>query len=193
MRKLTFLLACLILLGVSMVNAQTKSISGIVFSAEDGQPVIGATVLVKGTTLGTITDTDGKFKINLPGNAKTLVFSSVGLKTVEFEAKNNIVVRLEVSDRQINEVIVTALGITREKKSLGYAVQDVKSDALNQSSQLNVANALQGKVSGVQISQAGGAVGASQRIIIRGNSSFNSNDPLLVIDGVPMDGGAGSQ
>lgn len=92
----------------------------------------------------------------------------------------------------LEETVVTALGISKEKKTLGYAVQDVKGDALNQASQLNVANALQGKVSGVQITQAGGAVGASQRILIRGNSSFNSNDPLIVVDGVPMDGGATS-
>ena len=193
MRKLTFLLTCLFLVGVGLVNAQSKSVSGKVFSADDGQPIIGATVLVKGTTVGTITDADGSFKISLPGNAKNLIVSYIGQKTAEVEAQNNMVVKLLSEDKLIDEVIVTALGISREKKSLGYAVQDVKSDALNQASQLNVANALQGKVSGVQITQAGGAVGASQRILIRGNSSFNSNDPLIVIDGVPMDGSAGSQ
>ena len=82
MRKLTFLLACLFLVGVGLVNAQSKSITGNVFSADDGQPVIGATVMVKGTTIGTITDTDGKFKINVPANAKNLLISFVGMKTV---------------------------------------------------------------------------------------------------------------
>jgi len=131
MRKLTFLLTCLFLVGVGLVNAQSKSVSGKVFSADDGQPIIGATVLVKGTTVGTITDADGSFKISLPGNAKNLIVSYIGQKTAEVEAKNNMVVKLLSEDKLIDEVIVTALGISREKKSLGYAVQDVKSDALN--------------------------------------------------------------
>ena len=193
MRKLTFLLTCLFLVGVGLVNAQSKSISGKVLSAEDGQPIIGATVKVKGSTVGTITNVDGEFKISLQGDAKNLVVSYVGMTSADVLAQNGMTVKLQLDSKMIDEVVVTALGISREKKSLGYAVQDVKSDALNQTSQLNVANALQGKVSGVQITQAGGAVGASQRILIRGNSSFNSNDPLIVIDGVPMDGGAGSQ
>jgi TonB-linked SusC/RagA family outer membrane protein len=178
---------------VCLVNAQSKSASGKVFSADDGQPVIGATIKVKGTSRGTITNVDGEFKISLSGNEKTLVISYVGMNTVEVEGKSDLVIKLQSNSSQLEEVVVTALGISRDKKSLGYAVQDVKSDALNQASQLNIANSLQGKVSGVQITQAGGAVGASQRIIIRGNSSFNSNDPLIVIDGVPMDGSAGSQ
>jgi TonB-linked SusC/RagA family outer membrane protein len=193
MRKLTFLLTCLFLVGVGLVNAQSKSVSGKVLSADDGQPVIGATVKVKGTSQGTVTNTDGEFRISLSGSEKTLLISYVGMKTVEVDAISNMVIKLQADSKLIDEVVVTALGISREKKSLGYAVQDVKSDVLNQTSQLNVGNALQGKVSGVQITQAGGAVGASQRIIIRGNSSFNSNDPLIVIDGVPMDGSAGSQ
>ena len=193
MRRLTFLLTCLFLASVCLVNAQSKSASGKVFSADDGQPVIGATIKVKGTSRGTITNVDGEFKISLSGNEKTLVISYVGMNTVEVEGKSDLVIKLQSNSSQLEEVVVTALGISRDKKSLGYAVQDVKSDALNQASQLNIANSLQGKVSGVQITQAGGAVGASQRIIIRGNSSFNSNDPLIVIDGVPMDGSAGSQ
>jgi len=193
MSKLRFLLTCLLIIGVGLVNAQSKSVTGKVLSADDGQPIIGATILVRGTTVGTITNTDGIFKISVPRNAKDLVISYVGMKTIQVEAKDNVIITLANEDKLFNEVVVTALGITREKKSLGYSVQDVKSDELNKTSQLNVANALQGKVSGVQITQAGGAVGASQRILIRGNSSFNSNDPLIVIDGVPMDGGSGSQ
>ncbi|MDP4238018.1 MAG: carboxypeptidase-like regulatory domain-containing protein, partial [Bacteroidota bacterium] len=121
MRKLTFLLTCLLLVGIGLVNAQSKSITGNVFSADDGQPVIGATVMVKGTTLGTITDADGKFKINLPGNAKTLLISFIGMKTVEVEARNNMTVRLESDTKQMEEVVVTAMGIKRSQRSLGYA------------------------------------------------------------------------
>ena len=99
MRKLTFLLACLILVSIGLVNAQSKSISGKVFSADDGQPVIGATVMVKGTTVGTITGTDGEFKISLQGAAKNLLISYVGMKTIDVEAKDNMVVKLESDTR----------------------------------------------------------------------------------------------
>ena len=183
----------MLLCAMMAINVLAQSvISGTVTSAEDGEPVIGATIKVRGVSQGALTDAKGKFSINVkPG--VSLVVSYIGMKTQEVKAKNGMHVVMLNDDRiMIDEVVVTALGISREKKSLGYAVQDVKSDKLNETSQQNVANALQGKVSGVQISQAGGAVGASQRIIIRGNSSFNSNDPLIVIDGVPMDGSATS-
>lgn len=168
--------------------AQT-TIRGTVVSAIDGDPIIGATIKVKDSSVGSITDVDGKFSINVEAG-KTLVVSYIGMQTKQAVAKDGMQVVLVYDDKILDEVVVTALGISREKKSLGYAVQDVNADKLNQTSQQNVANALQGKVSGVQITQAGGAVGASQRIIIRGNSSFNSNDPLIVVDGVPMDGGS---
>jgi len=187
MRKLTFLLACLLLVGVGLVNAQTKSVTGNVFSADDGQPVIGATVMVKGTTIGTITDTDGKFKINVPGNAKSLVVSYVGMKTMDVEAKNGLNIRLEVDSRQIDEVVVTAFGITKSKKSLGYASQEVKSDALTQGANSDLSSALQGKVSGVEIAPSSGMPGASSKITIRGSRSFSGdNTPLYVVDGMPI-------
>ena len=127
MRKLRYLLACLLLVGVGLVNAQTKSISGNIFSSDDGQPVIGATVMVKGTTVGTITDTDGKFKINVPANAKNLVISYVGMKTIDVEAKNNMTIKLESDARQMDEVVVTAIGIKRSQKALGYSATTVTS------------------------------------------------------------------
>ena len=185
-RKLTMMLMCMMMAVTALAQS---AISGTVISAQDGEPVIGAAVKVKGASQGVVTNIDGKFTINVEAG-KTLVVSYVGMQTKEATAKNGMTVTLAADDKLLDEVVVTALGISREKKSLGYAVQDVKSDKLTQASQQNVANALQGKVSGVQITQAGGAVGASQRIIIRGNSSFNSNDPLIVIDGVPMDGGS---
>ena len=187
MRKLTFLLACLLLVSVGVVNAQSKSISGKVFSADDGQPVIGATVKVKGTTVGTITGTSGEFKISLQGNAKNLVVSYVGMKTIEVEAKNNLVVRMESDSKQIDEVVVTALGISREKKSLGYASQEVKSDQLNQGASSDLSGALQGKLSGVEITPSSGMPGASSKITIRGSRSFSGdNTPLYVVDGMPI-------
>jgi len=176
--------------GVGLVNAQTKSISGSVFSADDGQPVIGATIMVKGTTLGTITDVDGKFKINLPENAKNLVFTYVGMKTVEVEARNNMTIKLETDSRQMDEVVVTAIGIKRSQKALGYAATTVSSDEITATGNRSAFNALQGKVAGVEISSASGAPGSSTHVVIRGNSSLGgSNQPLYVIDGVPVSNG----
>ncbi|MDD4970053.1 MAG: SusC/RagA family TonB-linked outer membrane protein [Paludibacter sp.] len=190
MRKLTFLLACLILVGVGLVNAQTKSISGNVFSADDGQPVIGATVMVKGTTLGTITDVDGKFKINVPGTAKSLLISYVGMKTVEVEARNGMTIKLESDARQIDEVVVTAVGIKRSQKALGYSATQVSAADITATGNRSALNALQGKVAGVEISSASGSPGSSTRVIMRGFSSLGgSNQPLYIIDGVPMSNG----
>jgi len=188
MRKLTFLLTCLFLVSLGLVNAQTKSISGKVLSAEDGQPIIGATVKVKGTAVGTITNTDGEFKISLQENAKNLLVSYVGMKAADVEAINNIVVKLETDQAlMIDEVVVTAFGISKSKKALGYAVQDVKSDELTQGANTSLSGALQGKLSGVEIMPSSGMPGASAKITIRGSRSFTGNNtPLYVIDGMPV-------
>jgi len=185
MRKLRFLLACLLLVGVGLVNAQSKSISGRVLSAEDGQPIIGATVKVKGTSIGTITNTEGAFKINIPDNNKTLVISYVGTKTIEVEATNNLSAKLQADSKLIDEVVVTALGIKREKKALGYSVQEINSD-LNDAKESNIVNAISGKVSGVQIKQSS-TMGGSANILIRGNKSLlGNNQAMFVVDGVPI-------
>lgn len=190
MRKLTFLLACLFLVSVGVVNAQSKSISGKVFSADDGQPVIGATVKVKGTTVGTITGTSGEFKINLKGAEKNLVVSYVGMKTAEVEAKNNMVVRLEADSRQIDEVVVTAVGIKRSSKALGYSATQISSADITSTGNRSAFNALEGKIAGVEITSASGAPGSSTRVIMRGfNSLGGSNQPLYVVDGVPISNG----
>ncbi len=191
MRKLTFLLACLFLIGVGLVNAQSKSVSGKVISAEDGQPVIGASVLVKGTTNGTITGVDGDFTITLTGGAKTLVISYVGMKSLEVDAKANMVVKMESDTKLIDEVVVTALGISREKKSLGYAVSEVKGDDMSKvrGGVSNPINSLAGKVAGLQITGSTGNMGGSSKILIRGAKSISGNNqPLFVIDGVPVEG-----
>jgi len=185
MRKLTFLLACLFLVGVGLVHAQSRSVSGKVLSDEDGQPIIGATILVKGTTSGTITDTDGDFTVSLQGNAKNLVISYVGMKTADVVAKNGMVVRLLSDELMIDEVVVTAMGITREKKSIGYAATSLSGEEIANAKTVNPMSALQGKVAGVDISSAPGP-GATQNVIIRGASSFGNNQPLYIIDGVPL-------
>ncbi len=190
MRKLTFLLACLFLVSVGVVNAQSKSISGKVFSADDGQPVIGAQVKVKGSTVGTITGPSGEFKINLSANAKNLVISFIGMKTVEIEAKNNLVVRLEADSKQMDEVVVTAVGIKRSSKALGYSATQISSADITSTGNRSAFNALEGKIAGVEITSASGAPGSSTRVIMRGfNSLGGSNQPLYVVDGVPISNG----
>ena len=187
MRKLTFLLTCLFLVGLGLVNAQSKSISGKVISSEDGQPIIGATVLVKGATMGTITNADGEFKITLPRNGKELLISYIGMKTIEVVAEDNLVVKLYSDDSQLNEVVVTAMGITRDKKSLGYSVQEVSGDEVNKVKSDNFITSLSGKVSGIQIKNNTN-FGGSTNVIIRGSSSLTgSNQALFVVDGIPVD------
>lgn len=175
--------------GIGLVNAQTKEITGQVTSSADGSSIPGVSVSVKGTTLGTITNMDGKYNLKVPQESRAIVFTFVGMKTQEILIGNQSVINVGlVSDNiSVDEVVVTALGITREKKSLGYAVQEVKSEELTQAGQISLTGSLSGKVAGVQVNQFGGTVGASSRISIRGNSSFSSDQqPLIVVDGVPI-------
>ena len=187
-RKLMFLMTFLFI-GIGLVTAQTSRVTGLVTSEEDGQPVVGASILVNGTTLGTITDIDGKFTIaNVPSSAKTLRISYVGMISQDVSIKPGVIkVVLKSDAKALDEVVVTAMGISREKKALGYAVQDVKSDQLTQAANSNLAGALQGKVSGLDVKPSSGMPGASSQITIRGARSFSGdNTPLYVIDGMPV-------
>ncbi|MEO5788102.1 SusC/RagA family TonB-linked outer membrane protein [Gelidibacter sp.] len=175
------------------VFAQSLKIMGTVKSGDDNTPLLGATVQVKGTTVGTITDFDGNYVIEAPLNS-TLVFSYIGYQTKEIKAINAgpIDVSLQTGDL-LDEVIITALGIKREKKALGYAVQAVESDALMEGNQNNMVNGLQGKVSGVTVVNSGGAPGSSAIILIRGGTSITGNNqPLFVVDGIPIDNSTSS-
>ena len=145
--------------------------------------------MVKGTTVGALTDVNGKYSITVPSTATTLVFSYIGMKSKEIEIGGRSVIDgvLESDLIGLNEVVVTALGIAKEKKALGYSVQDVKGEELTKAKETNVVNSLQGRVSGAQITSASGAVGASSRIVIRGVSSLSGNNqPLFVVDGIPI-------
>jgi len=187
MKRFIYLLFCLVL-SIGLVSAQTTRVTGVVTDADDGGPVIGATVVVKGATnVGTVTNVDGQFTLNVPTGATTLIVSYIGMLTQEVAIRPNLRIVLMSDTQQLEEVVVTAMGLTREKKSLGYAVQEVKAQELTQAGQFNVTGSLTGKIAGVQINQFGGTVGASSRITIRGNSSFASDQqPLLVVDGVPI-------
>ena len=182
-RTLTMMLLCL--MGWVIALAQT-AISGTVVSAQDGEPIIGAAVKVKGSTQGVVTNLDGQFSINVKAGT-TLVFSYVGMQTKEAAAKNGMKVQLIPDDQMLEEVVVTAMGITRSKKSLGYASQDLKEGELSTKGTSSLANAIQGKLTGVDIRQSSGAPGASSQIVIRGARSFDGNNqPLYVIDGMPI-------
>ena len=176
-------------------QASEKVITGTILD-EAGLPIVGANVTVKGTLKGTISDVDGVFKLSVPQNNSVLVISFIGYKTITLPVGTNTVLKIamEPEAEQLNEVVVTALGIKREKKALGYAMQEVKTDALTENKSVSVANMLQGKIAGVQIAQSGTGMGGSTRIIMRGlNSLSGKNQPLWVVDGFPIDDGAPSE
>ncbi|NLB93404.1 MAG: SusC/RagA family TonB-linked outer membrane protein, partial [Bacteroidales bacterium] len=170
------------------VAQQQPAVSGKV-TDESGQPLPGVTVVIKGTTQGTVTDADGEYSISsLPDDA-TLRFSFVGMRTQEVVIGNQTSINITMAPDAIglDEVVVTALGITRDKKSLGYSVGTVGGEELNVTPQVGVLNSMQGKIAGVQIAQTYGVRGSSVNMVIRGASSLNSdNQPLFVVDGVPI-------
>lgn len=175
-------------LGLHLLIAQTVQITGTVTSKEDGQPLPGASVLVKGTTVGTTTDFNGKYSLSIPSDAQTLVISFVGMKQIEVAVAGQTVIDavLESETVGLEEVVVTALGLKRDQKALGYSATTVTSDDINAAKSASLVSGLQGKVAGLSISSAGGT-GTSQKVYIRGVSSFTGNNqPLYVINGVPM-------
>ncbi len=166
-----------------------KSISGTVTDAEKNEPLYGVSVSVKHTTIGTSTETDGNYMLSVPDNAEVLVFSFVGMVTSEIDIgeKTRINVTLSRDTLLIDEVVVTAIGITREKKALGYAVQDLSSHEMTVVPNNNLINSLAGKVAGVQVTSSSGSPGASAYITIRGAASIvGDNQPLFIVDGVPV-------
>ena len=188
-KRLTMFLAAMFLcMGTAL--AQTK-VSGTVLSQEDGQPIIGAAVKVVGTSTGMVTDVNGQFSIALPEGKNQLEITYLGYLSQTVAAKNGMRVFMKSDAQVLDEVVVTAMGISREKKALGYAVSEVNADELIKSrgGLSNPVNALQGKVAGLQISSGAGSMGGSSKVLIRGNNSLSgSNQPLFVVDGVPIEG-----
>src|SRR5690606_29424778 len=173
---------------VFIANAQDRTITGKITAAEGGEPIPGVSVLVKGTNTGTITDLDGNYEISVPSGATTLVYSYLGYTSQERQIGNENVINISlVSDiEDLSEVVVTAFGLEREKKSLTYTVQDVSAEELSQARELNVVNSLAGKVAGLSITRSGSGVGSDSRVILRGDRSIVGNSqPLYVVDGVP--------
>ena len=189
-KKLQSVLLTALLVTLSWTaTAQNRTATGTV--SDNIGPVVGAGVVVAGTTNGAITDERGTFTLNNVPVGATVQVSCIGYTTVEFVFDGTPVnIVLKEDSELLDEVVVTALGISREKKSLGYAVQDVKAEELTRGGGVNLTDALQGKVAGLQITNSGTGVGGSTRVVIRGSSSLSNNDePLYVVDGVPYDTG----
>ncbi|MFO7826972.1 MAG: TonB-dependent receptor plug domain-containing protein, partial [Cyclobacterium sp.] len=185
------LLISLLLLQVPLM-AQQRTVSGKVTSTEDGEVLPGVSIVIEGTTTGTVSDIDGNYSIDVPGPDAVLVFSFIGFASQSQQVGSNQSLNVALSPEagDLDEFIVTAFGISQEKKSLGYAAQSIDSEAITKMKQPNLVNALQGQVAGVQVTNSGGAPGQSARIIIRGINSLDpgaDNQPLFVVDGVPVD------
>ena len=190
--KQTTLLILLFLFSVCELFSQQFEVSGKVVSSEDGLPVIGATVVVQGTTTGTITNVNGEYALKAPSEDAKIRFSFVGLepRIIPINGRSVINVTLNPQVVGLEEVVVTAMGIKKEKRALGYATQQVSGDEVLSSGEEDVSKALQGKIAGVTVRQASGMPGASSSIQIRGASSLIlNNQPLYVIDGMPIESG----
>ncbi len=180
-----------LLLGLCLMSfeafSQNRTITGVVSSASDATPLIGASVVVKGAATGTVSDFNGNYSLEVPEGA-TLVFSYVGYVTQTMAVGDQKVINVSLKEgTELDEVVVTALGVSREKKALGYAITEVSGDDLVQGNESNFINNLSGKVSGIQI-QAAQGIGGSSRILLRGaNSILGENQPLFVVDGIPID------
>lgn len=192
MKKL--LLVCLLLIiNISTLSAQSKTVSGKVTGADDGLPLPGVTVKVKGTAVGVQTNGDGAYSVKVPQGSTVLQFSYLGYTPQEINIgdRTAIDVKLTTDTRQLSEVVVTANNIRREARSLGFAVSTVNNEELTRGKDRSVLNSLQGKVAGVQISNGSGGVGSSSRVVIRGGTSLTGNNQaLFVIDGIPIDNSA---
>ena len=190
MKGIKFLISAVLFVFAVSAYAQNITVKGTV-AADNGEPVIGAYVFVKGTTNGQLTDIDGAFVLaNVPADG-TLVVAFMGMKTIEVPASPNVSIVMEADAEFLNEVVVTAMGISREKKALGYAVSEVNGDEMVKArgGLNNPVNALQGKVAGLQITSSTGSMGGSSKILLRGVTSLSGNNqPLFVIDGVPIEG-----
>jgi TonB-linked SusC/RagA family outer membrane protein len=179
----------MILLNTAFISFSQVKVTGQVKDAVTGEALPGATVMIKGTTIGTTTDIDGNFTLFATSSADVLEFSFVGYKTELVTLNNQTVVNvnLTLDTKTLEEVVVTAIGIKAEKKSLGYAAQEVKGDDISNAQQPNIVNALSSKVAGVEVTSSSGTPGASSNIVIRGRTSLSGNNsPIFVIDGVPM-------
>lgn len=193
MKKLAMLLVCILILGVHFGNAQVRSISGTVTSSEDGTSIPGVSVQLKGTTIGTITNIDGQYELQVPEDAKTLIFSFVGLQTIEMPISGAVInVQMKPDILGLDEVMVVAFG-TATKESLTGSASVIGEKEIESRSVSSVAQILTGSSSGVQTTAGSGQPGSSPTIVIRGIGTLNTSaDPLIVLDGVQYEGALSS-
>jgi TonB-linked SusC/RagA family outer membrane protein len=186
MKKMINVLLCF-MISISVMVAQNVRVTGTVVSGDDNEPIVGASVMAKGTSIGTITNLDGQFDLNVPASARILIISYIGMQSEEVGAGTDLRVVLKSTTQALGEVVVTALGISRDKKTLGYAVQQIGGEDVNTVKTNNFVTALSGKVSGLQIKNTTN-FGGSVNVLIRGASSLTQNNQaLFVVDGVPID------
>ncbi len=189
MKKRYFVTIMLIFALIGSVFAQERTITGKITSSENGLDLPGVTVVVKGTSIGVITSADGQYSITVPSDAEALVFTFVGMKDQEFTIGNSTTINVEMVPTllELEQVVVTAFGIERKTKALGFSAQVLEAENLTAARELNIASYLTGKVAGVQVSTTSSGTGGSSVVTIRGNNSLSgSNQPLYVIDGVPI-------
>ncbi|MBN2214319.1 MAG: SusC/RagA family TonB-linked outer membrane protein [Bacteroidales bacterium] len=190
MKKINCLLVLIATFVFHASWAQTRLVTGKVTGAEDNTALPGVTIVVKGTTVGAITNIDGAYQLEVPEGSEILEFSFVGMKTQEVSVDNRSVIDVVLEPELVGleEVVVTALGIERKTKALGYATQSVSGDELTNSGEVNIVQSLSAKAAGVQVVSTAGTPGASSKILIRGNATFTGeNQPLIVVDGIPID------
>lgn len=189
-KKIIFLLVCLFT-NILLISAQTRTVKGIVLSGEDNEPIIGATVLAKGTATGTITNEDGTFSLNVPSSAKSLIISYIGMVAQEVTVAPNLKVILDPDTQALGEVVVVAYGQQR-KEAITGAVANIKAESFERRPITSATAALEGQALGVQVNNAYGEPGQESSIRIRGFNSINGdNSPLFVVNGVPMGGNMG--
>lgn len=177
----------------SVLLAQERTVSGTVQDT-DGQPLPGVNILIKGSNVGTVTDFDGKFSLSVPGESTILLFSYVGFETqsVTVGSQSTFDINLATDITALSEVVVTAFGLEKEKKALGYSATELSNKEFVRARETNFVNSLSGKVAGVQITPAASGLGSSSKVVIRGNNSIgNNNQPLYVVDGIPIDNSSG--
>ncbi len=193
-KRLLLVLLVMLVSNIMLLAQNRRTITGVV-TGDNGKPVPLATVSVKGTTQSVVTDENGRYSITLDKNDAVLVFSSVSFtaKELTVSSSNSMNATLESSAADLGEVVVTALGIKREKKSLGYAMQEVKGETLVSAREPNLANALSGKIAGLQVVRSSDGPAGSAKILLRGSNSLTgSNQPLIVVDGIPIDNFTGA-
>src|SRR5690606_36625850 len=193
MKRTLLLLITGLACSLSFVKAQQKTVTGTVTDGSTGDPLTGVTITVEGSSIQSQTDASGQYTIAVK-QGQTLVFQSVGYGQAQrvVGAASVIDVSLSASEEALGEVIVTAMGITRGKRALGYAAQDIRSEELLRNKDPNLSNSLNGNIAGINITNLGGAPGASSSIVLRGGTSLErDNQPLFVIDGMPLDNSTG--